>query len=220
MKRCLFLNETSKERINTNIYSMTRKQQLQVKQLYIQQCNLEEIPECVRLLWNLEVLYAAENELTSVPQWLEELPLKNMYLHGNKIKRLPLWNMPHLKILYLYVNQLEKLPCTIRDYPLHTLILDTNRFPREIQNGCVCSISGVARMIDNIDCAGCLTRPSWTKDTHKYVSVKNHIETKVSMLILNKLVNQVFPRDIKLLICSYVNTNDSIAKKDIKRIKY
>jgi len=214
MIRVLDLRRTSIERINTRIHSMTEIEQIKVDVLNISMCNLKEIPESVRLLKNLNTIYMFANQLTSVPPWLEELPLRYIDLYSNAIKRLPSWNMPRLKHLCISENLLQKLPYVIRDYPLKILNLNRNRFPIE---GIVFyyGFDRIARALDRLDNAGCLTRPLWTKETHKYVPDEKHIETKVSMLVLNRLGNQVFPRGIKTLICSLVNTDDNI--KRIKR---
>jgi len=166
---CLHLSITSIEIINTRIYSMTEAEQLQVKRLYITFCNLKKIPESIRLLKNLEILDACCCNLVSVPKWLEELPLHDLALSSNVIKRLPFWYMPHLKRLHLDRNQLVNLPCTIRDYPLDELFLGDNHFQTEIKLYAFYDADEpgvIARILNRMDDAGCLTRPFWNSKSH------------------------------------------------------
>lgn len=81
-------------------------------------CDLVALPEEIRSLRNLQVLNAEINELVTVPRWLEELPLEDLYLEGNNLEEFPFLHLPRLTGLFLGDNHLKRLPCVVRDYPL------------------------------------------------------------------------------------------------------
>ena len=86
--------------------------------LNISRCGLTAIPECGRTLKNLSFLRAEGNELATVPQWLEELPLRGLALLDNKLVEFPFLHLPQLRLLFLSSNELASLPCVVKGYPL------------------------------------------------------------------------------------------------------
>lgn len=87
--------------------------------LWIFNCDLDELPHCISLLLNLEVLGAYNNNLKVVPVWLQDLPLKTLNFEGNQIGAWPPLRMPHLTRLFLSNNELLCLPSIVRDYQLY-----------------------------------------------------------------------------------------------------
>ena len=72
----------------------------------------------MRALPNLRRLYASDNALQSIPLWLEDLPLRVLYLSHNGLEEFPPLRLPHLEYLFLNSNRLSSLPCAVKDYPL------------------------------------------------------------------------------------------------------
>ena len=76
------------------------------------------LPESIRSLRNLLLLSANDNWLTTVPRWLEEMPLLFLSLNRNPLEEFPFLHLPELMALCLSGTGLSKLPCVVRDYPL------------------------------------------------------------------------------------------------------
>ena len=80
------------------------------------ECGLTVLPECIRSLRNLTDLFAGGNKLTTVPRWVEELPLASLDLTRSKLEEFPFLHLPDLACLYLGSTGLSQLPCVVRDY--------------------------------------------------------------------------------------------------------
>ena len=91
---------------------------------------MEEIPQSVAMLENLESLNMCGNEIRAIPEWLGELTkLEEIVLHSNKITSLPssLRSLRNLRSLDLANNRLTSKPEWLSRFPLlRHLELDGN----------------------------------------------------------------------------------------------
>lgn len=144
--------------------SATKGRELEVERLFLPKQGLEEVPEHIRLMENLQVLDLSDNAIKELPHWIGALPkLRHLILNGNKgldiagltdspsslqqlFLRSMAWEMPpaglfqlpQLKYLDLSNNRLQALTKDIpASCPLQTLILDNNqlnRLPKQLEN--------------------------------------------------------------------------------------
>ena len=91
---------------------------------------LDFIPEIIRKISSLEVLYFTNGNVSKIPEWLCEMrDLRELHLDYNNIKEVPpcLGNLVKLEKLSLRGNRLTTLPETMKSLKLlHSLDLDSN----------------------------------------------------------------------------------------------
>jgi internalin A len=110
--------------------------------LDLSQLGLKAFPESLRALKkDIKKVYLILNEITEVPQWIEELSeLEVISLLGNRLETIPpeIGNLPKLYYLSLGMNRLRMLPGALRQLPLYYLDLDFNpelQIPESILKG-------------------------------------------------------------------------------------
>lgn len=144
--------------------SATKGREKEVERLFLPNQGLEQVPEPIRLMDNLQVLDLSHNVIRELPHWFGSLPkLRQLILNGNtgltiigpgelplSLEQLSLQSMswtflpaglfqlPQLKSLDLSSNQLQELTKEIpASCSLQTLILDNNqlsRLPKQFKN--------------------------------------------------------------------------------------
>ena len=80
-----------------------------MKKLYLEDNELETLPEFIGNLSNLTHLYLIRNELKTLPESIGNLSnLTHLYLQENELETLPesIGNLSNLKELHLYDNKL------------------------------------------------------------------------------------------------------------------
>ncbi len=93
--------------------NLSEEEYYKLKSLFLSNKNLEEIPEWVFKLKNLETLSLYNNKITKIPEWLSKLVnLKVLLLSNNKITKIPEWvfKLKNLEILSLYNNKITEIP--------------------------------------------------------------------------------------------------------------
>lgn len=90
----------------------------ELNQLYLGSNNLQDVPECIQYLSKLEVLGLSNNELHHLPHWIGSLSnLVALMLHQNQLGELPdtMDQLRSLKTLTVHKNLLSALPDSICD---------------------------------------------------------------------------------------------------------
>lgn len=114
----------------------------QLEYIYIERCNLREIPKEIGRLKNLRVLALSNNELQTLPEEIFQLSnLVQLSINGNYFEKLPnkINQLKRLTILNLSYNHLSELPKAVTQLiNLNRLYLNNNskltKLPEGIDN--------------------------------------------------------------------------------------
>ncbi|XP_078680723.1 uncharacterized protein LOC144915835 [Branchiostoma floridae x Branchiostoma belcheri] len=119
---------------NTNLGHLPRQIGLlaKLRELRVQRCGIEKLPEELYNLQTLEVLVAPGNKITTLSEEIDRLyNLKEIWLGENELESLPgtLCVLSNLHTLSLYKNKLSSLPPGIANLQtLKLLSIQSNRF--------------------------------------------------------------------------------------------
>src|SRR5262249_2489049 len=122
--------EIAKERITEwkrdpkKFHPVSRNFGAVTRPLYLTGLGLKKVPETLREVHDLELLFLTNNYLQELPQWIGELSaLKAIGLVNNYFRTLPLeiGSLRGLRYLYLDENRLGTLPEALRTLPLKEL---------------------------------------------------------------------------------------------------
>src|SRR5258705_2346056 len=97
--------------------------------LDLSRLGLTRLPDELRELRNLEVVFLHENQIEEFPPWIGELSaLKGIGAVDNRLRTLPeeIGQLKQLRGLGLTNNRLEKLPSVLRELRIRELHLDGN----------------------------------------------------------------------------------------------
>ena len=118
---------------------------LQLKELFLNNNQLSELPDCINSLVNLQVLHVQQNKLTKLPPSFGLLcSLVVLNLEHNQLTSLPneLQHLKNLTTLLLANNKLEQLPATITDLDkLELLHVANNKIKELPEDDLSCMIS-------------------------------------------------------------------------------
>jgi len=81
-----------------------------LRELYLSENQIEELPEELFRLKNLEVLDVKQNKIRLLPYMDKAIGLHTLHLDFNKLLSLPEKMPPHLEVLTIQYNQLYELP--------------------------------------------------------------------------------------------------------------
>lgn len=102
--------------------------------LWLQENNLEYIPETVKLFTNIEVLILNNNRIRQFPSWIGDLTaLEVLIINNNFLSDIPhsIGNLTNLEILNCANNKIEALPAALTQLTkLDSIYLSDNYFGR------------------------------------------------------------------------------------------
>lgn len=129
----LFLDNCNLEKLPESIGDL-----IHLKELWLQKNKIVELPDCVCNLKEITYLELSNNDLERLPECFGNLVnLETLYLSYNNLTSLPesFGNLINLKILFISNNKLRNLPESFSNLRLERLTISDNKLENLPLNG-------------------------------------------------------------------------------------